>query len=629
MAEKRRKGFPIPAKLVEGILMGQGDTLQLQDSPILGDVWIAYAEQPAEVQDLLITPQKDVRAGAVASEISGRLARMQDVKVGGFKPQRKTGEDQEASIAYLQGIVAAKLYFDEVLSVLVPMTQWWSEKDVKGEFLKGKRYTEELARWIGDLLDSVPREPAQAGKIGIRYQFNALDRYVALAGLILWASNQPKPPQGKSPTVAEVCRKIRPHINDIAKRLFVAFEVVDKLQAVKSEFLITQVSINRPAAPALDKSIPAVKADAARGLFGISCKEIAWAVVDSGIDAGHPALQTEDGSTSRVREALDFTRVRDIISSDTIKGTRRDQLLDGIKLDKEKADKSLDELVANAKAGLPTNWDLVEKLITLKNDTPPQSFHGTHVAGIIGARPKPNAKDHPGGMCPDIWLYDFRVLGSTLAETEFAVISALQYVRYVNERYPQMSIHGVNLSLSIPHNVRNYACGSTPVCKECEKVVASGVVVVAAAGNRGYQHFQTSEGTFENYAAFSITDPGNADGVITVGATHRYWPHTYGVSFFSSRGPTGDGRPKPDIVAPGERIEAPVPGGNWEPQSGTSMAAPHASGAAALLLARYSELIGQPKRVKQVLCDTATNLGRERSFQGYGMLDVLRALQSI
>jgi hypothetical protein len=58
------------------------------------------------------------------------------------------------------------------------------------------------------------------------------------------------------------------------------------------------------------------------------------------------------------------------------------------------------------------------------------------------------------------------------------------------------------------------------------------------------------------------------------------------------------------------------------------MAAPHVSGAAAMLLARYAEMIGQPRRVKRVLCESATDLGRERSFQGYGMLDVLRAFQA-
>jgi hypothetical protein len=59
------------------------------------------------------------------------------------------------------------------------------------------------------------------------------------------------------------------------------------------------------------------------------------------------------------------------------------------------------------------------------------------------------------------------------------------------------------------------------------------------------------------------------------------------------------------------------------------MAAPHVSGAAALLMARHSELVGEPDRIKDILCKTATDLGREHYFQGHGMLDVLRALQSV
>jgi len=205
----------------------------------------------------------------------------------------------------------------------------------------------------------------------------------------------------------------------------------------------------------------------------------------------------------------------------------------------------------------------------------------------------------------------------------------LQFIRHLNERDALVTIHGANLSLSIPHDVRNFACGRTPICDECERLIASGVVVVAAAGNHGYKSFQTLEGSYHSYAAFSITDPGNAENVLTVGATHRFWPHTYGVSFFSSRGPTGDGRIKPDLVAPGERIHSTFPDNEWGELDGTSMAAPHVSGAAAMLLARYSELIRQPMRVKRILCDSATDLGRERSFQGHGMLDVLRSFQSI
>jgi len=174
--------------------------------------------------------------------------------------------------------------------------------------------------------------------------------------------------------------------------------------------------------------------------------------------------------------------------------------------------------------------------------------------------------------------------------------------------------------------VRNYACGYTPVCVESERLVDSGVVVVAAAGNHGYQ--DNSVGGQDNYIAYSITDPGNADKIITVGSTHKSMPFDYGVSFFSSRGPTGDGRLKPDLVAPGERIRGPLLKNGWGSLDGTSMAAPHVSGAAAMLMARYPELKGNPARIKRILCETATDLGRERNFQGHGMLDVLRALQS-
>jgi hypothetical protein len=46
-------------------------------------------------------------------------------------------------------------------------------------------------------------------------------------------------------------------------------------------------------------------------------------------------------------------------------------------------------------------------------------------------------------------------------------------------------------------------------------------------------------------------------------------------------------------------------------------------------MARYSELIGRPRQIKHILCESATDLGRERSFQGHGMLDVLRACQRV
>ena len=278
---------------------------------------------------------------------------------------------------------------------------------------------------------------------------------------------------------------------------------------------------------------------------------------------------------------------------------------------------------------------MLEPFLRIPHDQdylPPTLPHGTHVAGILAAswpEAKDTALDQPiHGICPELEIYDLRVLGPNA--DEFTVIAALQFVRHLNAHKDLPAVHGVNLSMSVPHDVANYACGRTPVCEECDRVVASGVVVVTAAGNRGFNKLAQPEGgAAGDYRYISITDPGNADSVITVGSTHRFMPHNYGVSYFSSRGPTGDGRTKPDLVAPGERIDSCVPDGDYDTMDGTSMAAPHVSGAAALLIGRHRELIGQPKRVKEILIKSATDLGREPRFQGAGMLDVLRALQSV
>jgi subtilisin family serine protease len=123
-------------------------------------------------------------------------------------------------------------------------------------------------------------------------------------------------------------------------------------------------------------------------------------------------------------------------------------------------------------------------------------------------------------------------------------------------------------------------------------------------------------------------------------------PHVYGVSYFSSKGPTGDGRAKPDLVAPGEKIiscaagikktQALTQAGqagqgdcDYLEDSGTSMAAPHVSGVIAAFLSIRREFIGQPEKVKEIFLSTATDLKRERYFQGYGLVDLMRAIQSV
>ncbi|MFN2466908.1 MAG: S8 family serine peptidase, partial [Gaiellaceae bacterium] len=409
----------------------------------------------------------------------------------------------------------------------------------------------------------------------------------------------------------------------------------------------------RPATTAIARSILAVKADAAVRLFDLNCRDLRWAVIDAGIDATHPALRKRDDkkqklypkpferpasggawkNRTRVIQTYDFTRLRDLLTPGSELGGVGGRAL--TEVERMRAD----DLKRALGSGRPIDWVALEPLLRVSHEegayVVPAHEHGTHVAGILTADWRTTDEDMPddhnlAGIAAGLELYDLRVLREDGTGDEFAVIAALQFVRYLNENKDRVQVHGVNLSLSIRHDVANYACGRTPVCEECERVVGAGTVVVAAAGNDGYARYQTVRGdSTEGYRSISITDPGNTEGVITVGATHRYRPHSYGVSYFSSRGPTGDGRLKPDLVAPGEKIVSPIPGRKVKTMDGTSMAAPHVSAAAALLMARYSELIGDPERIKQVLCENATDLGRERYFQGSGMLDVLRALQAV
>ncbi|HLL77845.1 MAG TPA: S8 family peptidase [Pyrinomonadaceae bacterium] len=623
--------------LVELVLLGpMNDRRQLQDSPILGDVWVAFAVKPSEPMDLLVTPYRERPAGPVAASIARSVRQL----------QLPRGPGQEAQIAYLQGLVAARLFFEEVFRVIVPMTHWWGNRDVHGSL---NSYFDAAGLLKDDLLRNRIKtviDWAQAANEDERIKlaekfadFRSLDRFVILATLILWADEENKKAQSTTGTIADALAKVQ-GVGDILPTFYRMFRTLlqARPKSDKGESAnVWHVSLNRRPMLAVERSVPSVKGDAARTLFNVRCNDIRWAVLDSGIDATHEAFLGDDNK-SRVIKAYDFSNIRKIVSLDNPdKGAhgfeqRVAELREGRedKLSQEDAADILVRVAEDAEKERPLQWELVEQFLEIDPlKTPPVKDHGTHVAGIIGARKPPASTSYFDGLCPDIKLYDFRVLSATVEDTEFAIIAALQYIRYLNERHTFMSVHGANLSLSIPHDVRNYACGRTPICNECERLVGSGVVVVAAAGNLGYQSFETKDGSYEGYAAFSITDPGNADGVITVGATHRYRPHTYGVSYFSSRGPTGDGRLKPDLVAPGERVQSCLLDKGWGELSGTSMAAPHVSGAAAMLMARYSELIGEPRRIKRILCESATDLGRERSFQGNGMLDVLRAFQHI
>ncbi len=622
-----------------------------QDSPILSDVLVHYGLQAnkSEAMDLLLTPDWSKTPREVAEELKLWL------RAGSETPDTDQAHEK-TQIAFNQSVVAVKLTFEDLLCSVLPMSWWWQNRltaidgldpvhastdpklapQVRQELLMGLESDHEL-------------NPPNTRHRLIRQDF-------IWAARLFWVvqhSNRKKPKDGREDDFEGIADyflgNLMQRIAECQKKPIKADLDNDQEQEAKprkppSSPWVYSINRNRPIESAMHHSLVTTKADAAIRTFDVRGQGIRWAIIDSGIDARHAAFRKmqadglpyerafdEQGNHTRIKATYDFSNIRAQLSQD-----QRRALDNGRMIDWEALEQRLEK---NPK----------QKPLRIRHNDhdyrTPKLAHGTHVAGILGAdwRPDPEAIDPLGpqptereptqpfqGMCPEIELYDLRVFKAGGGGDEFAVMSALQFVRSLNQRYDTLEVHGVNLSLAMEHEVSNYACGRSPVCEECTRLVGNGVLVVAAAGNQGRSIYTTvQQQRQEGYRTVSIADPGNTEAVITVGSTHRREPHTYGVSYFSSRGPTGDGRTKPDLVAPGEKIVSTTPGDRKQRQDGTSQAAPHVSGAAALLMSRHREVIGQPARVKQVLMETATDLGRERHFQGAGLVDVMRALQKL
>jgi serine protease AprX len=233
--------------------------------------------------------------------------------------------------------------------------------------------------------------------------------------------------------------------------------------------------------------------------------------------------------------------------------------------------------------------------------------HGTHVAGLIGGNGARSSGRNSiyliRGIAPNVNLLNLRVLDNNGSGTDSSVIAAIQRAVQLQSQY---NIRVINLSLGRPVSA-SYV--NDPLCQAVQEAWNAGIVVVVAAGNDGRNN---SAGT-NGYA--TIDAPGNSPYAITVGAMNTLGTPARAddkITSYSSKGPTlFDHVVKPDLVAPGNRISSVesytgaylattypqnnVPqsmylagGGsatNWYYQlSGTSMAAPMVSGAAALLV---------------------------------------------
>ena len=223
--------------------------------------------------------------------------------------------------------------------------------------------------------------------------------------------------------------------------------------------------------------------------------------------------------------------------------------------------------------------------------------HGTHVAGII-ASPDEGYR----GVAYGADLFDVKVLDQEGTGSASDVISGLEWAVENNADVATLSLGAAVEECD----------GTSSLSEAVDNTVEEGVTVTVAAGNNG----PDSE---------TITAPGCAEKPITVGSSSNGE-----ISDFSSRGPTADGRFKPDLVAPGEGITSLTKNYGDSPQfetlSGTSMATPHVAGVAALLLAEEDL---SPSEVKNLTTYTAEDLGFDTKDQGSGRLDAYAAYQQV
>jgi serine protease AprX len=252
--------------------------------------------------------------------------------------------------------------------------------------------------------------------------------------------------------------------------------------------------------------------------------------------------------------------------------------------------------------------------------------HGTHMAGIIGARtagidPAEAGPGDTSGIAPGSRLVSVKVGDSTGAVDVSQVIAAIDWV-VANRQAGDLDIRVLNLSYNTSSEL-GYI--DDPLSRAVENAWRAGIVVVVSAGNDG-------RGMGE------LANPANNPYVIAVAAAEE----ENGKWKVPSWATTGDGTRNPDLIAPGASIASlRVPGSRIDTEhpsgqiagaptlfrgSGTSQAAAVVSGTAALLLDNDPALT--PDDVKALLTTTAVSIHNDERRQGSGLVDVYAAANS-
>ena len=211
--------------------------------------------------------------------------------------------------------------------------------------------------------------------------------------------------------------------------------------------------------------------------------------------------------------------------------------------------------------------------------TGPDATHGTHVAGIIAAvRGNGEGMD---GIAPAVRIMSVRTVPDG-DERDKDVANAIRYAA-------DNGAHIINMSFG-----KSFSPQKSVVDEAVRYAESKGVLLVHAAGNDG-----EDVGEKPSFPTPLFTGGGRSPAWIEVGASSWKGLDSLAAEF------SNYGRAQVDLFAPGVDIYSTIPDGEYERNSGTSMASPVAAGVAALVMAYYPTLT--PAQVRQVLMESVTD----------------------
>ena len=275
--------------------------------------------------------------------------------------------------------------------------------------------------------------------------------------------------------------------------------------------------------------------------------------------------------------------------------------------------------VAILDSGVAPHKDFEGRLAVFKDFTDPSrdgkpydpAGHGTHVAGDAAGSGAASRGRNKGPA------HEATILGLKIGNDSGPDLSAaVKAIDWVLAHKDEHNIRVMNMSFGGP----NVDPKTDPLMKAIQKAAEKGVVSVIAAGNEG----PGSE---------TVGSPGDSRFALTVGASDTKktpTPDDDTLARFSSRGPVPGGAPKPDVVAPGVKINAPDANNynGYVAFSGTSMASPIAAGVVATWFqANPAMTANQAIDIAKGSARPLNQKGLSENDQGKGLLDAYAGLQ--